>query len=122
MNRILTVLISTIWFANGFLCKILNLVPRHQEIVARILNEEFAKEITFTIGVLEIIMVVWILSSFKTKLNAITQIIIVLAMNVIEFFLVENLLLFGKMNIIFALFFCLIIYYNQFVIKIKNHV
>ena len=55
-TKFLTFFIATIWFINGFFCKISNLVRRHQEIVARILDEEYAREITFIIGVLEIII------------------------------------------------------------------
>lgn len=115
--KIIVIFISLIWFVNGLYCKILNLVPRHQEIVAKILNEEYAREFTFTIGVLEVLMTIWVLSSFKSKLNSIAQITIVITMNIIEFLLVEDLLLFGKLNILFAVFYCLIIYYNEFVYK-----
>lgn len=37
-----TTIISLVWFVNGFFCKILNLVPSHQEIVARILREQYS--------------------------------------------------------------------------------
>ena len=119
-NKILNYFIALIWFINGFFCKILNLVPRHQEIVARILNEEYSREITFTIGVLEILMVIWILSNYKSKLNSIAQILIVITMNIIEFVFAKDLLLFGKLNLLFALLFCSIIYYNEFGIKRKK--
>lgn len=121
-NKILNYFIALIWFTNGFFCKILNQVPRHQEIVARILNEEYSREITFTIGVLEILMAIWILSNYKSKLNSIAQILIVLTMNIIEFVFAKDLLLFGKLNLLFALLFCSIIYYNEFGIKRKNYV
>ena len=57
-NKILKYFIAIIWFANGFYCKILNQIPRHQEIVSRILSDAYAREITFTIGVLEIFMMI----------------------------------------------------------------
>ncbi len=37
-NQILNYLIAAVWIANGLFCKVLNLVPRHQEIVARIIG------------------------------------------------------------------------------------
>lgn len=117
--KILSILIATVWLANGLYCKILNFVPRHQEIVARILGNEYAPMITTTIGVLEIFMVVWILSAYRSRLNAIAQISIILLMNVIELFLVKDLLLFGYGNIIFALLFSSIIYYNEYQLKEK---
>lgn len=122
LKKVLTLSIAFVWFVNGFLCKILNLVPRHQEIVDRIINEEYSREITFTIGILEVFMVIWILSNYKSKLNAIIQIVIILSMNIIEFFTVSDLLFWGNFNIIFALLFSIIIYYNEFKINKKRNV
>ncbi|MGY8909707.1 MAG: DoxX-like family protein [Flavobacteriales bacterium] len=121
-TKYLIIFIAIIWFINGFFCKMLNLVPRHQQIVARILDEEYAKEITFTIGVLEIIMVIWILSNYKSKLNALLQIAIIVSMNIIELIFVKDLLLFGNLNIVFASLFCGVIYYNEFILKQKRYV
>lgn len=120
MKNILIYFISLVWFVNGFFCKILNLVPRHQEIVASILNEQYSREITFIIGVLEILMTIWILSKFKSKLNSVVQIVIIIIMNIIEFITVKDLLLFGNLNIVFAFLFVLIIYYQEFIFKEKK--
>jgi uncharacterized membrane protein YphA (DoxX/SURF4 family) len=109
-----------VWLANGLLCKVLNLVPRHQMIVARILGDEYAPLLTKAIGVSEILMVVWILSGIKPRWCAIFQISIVAIMNVLEFFLVPDLLLFGHMNIVFATGFIAIVYANQFVLNPKQ--
>tara|TARA_R110001606_G_scaffold334910_1_gene482881 strand:- start:133 stop:516 length:384 start_codon:yes stop_codon:yes gene_type:complete len=120
--KIVVIFISLIWFVNGFICKILNLVPRHQEIGARIINEEYSRELTFTIGVLEIIMVIWILSNYKSKLSALLQIAIIVSMNIIELIFVKDLLLFGNLNIVFASLFCGVIYYSEFILKQKRYV
>ena len=120
LQEIIKYIIAIVWLINGLFCKILNLVPRHQEIVSRILGDRYSREMTFTIGVLEILMVIWILSKFKSKINAITQILIVLVMNVIEFIQVPDLLLWGKLNIVFALLFSVIIYLNEFKLNIKK--
>jgi hypothetical protein len=122
MNKLITYFIVAVWFINGFFCKILNQVPRHQEIVARILDDEYARELNLIIGVLELFMVVWILTNYKSKLNAIIQIVIIISMNIIEFFLAKDLLLFGNLNILFAFLFCGIIYYNEFILKQKRYV
>lgn len=106
-----------VWFLNGLVCKVINLTPRHQEIVARILGEEYARAITVLIGISEIIMAVWVLSKYKSQFNAITQMIIVLAMNLLEYFIAPDLLLWGRMNIVFALFFVGLVYYNEFILK-----
>jgi hypothetical protein len=114
IKNLLNYLIAAVWIANGLFCKVLNLVPRHQQIVARILGEDHARLFTFLIGLSEIVMAAWILSRFMQRVNAITQIIIIATMNALEFFLAPDLLLWGKANAIFALLFILLIYYNEF--------
>ncbi len=109
-----TIIIASVWFVNGLFCKILNLVPRHQEIVGRILGIEHAWVFTKMIGVSEVFMVIWILSRIKSRFFAISQMVIVGTMNVIEFILTPDLLLFGRMNIIFASIFIALIYLNEF--------
>lgn len=116
INSLVTYFISAIWLINGLFCKILNFEPRHQQIVSRILGSEYASELTLLIGVSEILMVVWVLSRFKSRLNAIFQITIVLVMNVIEFFLASDILLWGKFNIVYAFLFIALAYYNEFVL------
>jgi hypothetical protein len=46
-----------------------------------------------------------------------TQIFIVLLMNIIEFSLVPELLLFGKTNIIIAVVFVSVVFVNEFVME-----
>ncbi len=112
--KIIHILIALVWFINGLFCKVLNLVPRHQQIVAEILGEAYAKELTIIIGVLEILMAIWILSKIKFKLNAVVQIVIVATMNIIEFIITPELLLWGKYNSLFAIIFIILIYLNNF--------
>ena len=114
IHKILTYFIATVWVANGLFCKVLNLVPRHQEIVARILGNDHSRLLTILIGLSETLMTVWILSGIKTRLNAATQILVIATMNTLEFILVSDLLLWGKANSIFAFMFILLIYYNEF--------
>lgn len=113
-HKVLTFCIALIWIANGLLCKVLNLVPRHQEIVARILGEEHSRTLTLLIGISEIGMAIWILSGIKKRLNAIAQIGIIATMNTIEFMLAPDLLLWGKLNSLFALLLISVIWYNEF--------
>lgn len=68
-----TTVITLVWFVNGLFCKVLDLVPRHQEIVSRILGEQHAWFFTKAIGVAEILMVVWILSRIKSRFCAISH-------------------------------------------------
>jgi len=119
IHKLLTYFIAAVWLINGLFCKVLNMVPRHQQIVARILGEENARLLTFLIGLSEIVMAVWILSGIKTRLNAIIQILVIAAMNTLEFFLVPDLLLWGKGNAVFAFLFIVIIYCNEFLLNKK---
>lgn len=101
-----------VWLANGLGAKVLGLVPRHREIVARILGEEHATALTRLIGFSEIVMAAWILSGFRPKLCAAAQIAVVAAMNLIEFFLAPDLLLFGRWNAVVALLFVLLVAFD----------
>ena len=118
-HQILNYFIAATWLINGLVCKVLNLVPRHRQIVASILGEKHASLLTLLIGIAEIIMAAWILSGKWQRLNAITQILVVAIMNIIEFFLASDLLLWGKANALFAFGFILIIYYNGFYLHRK---
>lgn len=119
IHKILTILISLVWLINGLYAKVLGFVPRHQEIVARILGGEISFVGVKVIGVLEICMFLWVISRKFSRLAAIVQIVIVMTMNILEFILVPDLLLFGRMNIIMALMFVSVIYLNEFIIKPK---
>lgn len=119
LHKLLTYCIALVWIANGLVCKVLHLVPRHEQIVARILGNNYASTITVLIGLSEIGMALWILSKFKARLNAVVQIIIIATMNTLEFIFVPDLLLWGKFNAVFAVLLILTIYYNEFVLNRK---
>lgn len=118
-HKILTYLIAAVWLVSGLFCKVLNFVPRHEQIVGRILGDAYAKPLTILIGLAEIGMTIWILSRVKPKINAVFQMAIVAAMNVLEFVLVPDLLLWGRFNAVVAAAFILLIYFNEFVFN-KN--
>ncbi|CAN5884108.1 hypothetical protein BH11BAC7_BH11BAC7_06930 [soil metagenome] len=115
VRTILTIFIFLVWLINGLFCKVLNLVPRHEEIVARILGSQHAFLFTKLIGISEILIASWIISRIKPRFCALAQIFIIAAMNTIEFFLAPDLLLFGKFNSLVALFFIAVIFYNEFI-------
>ncbi|MDR6300811.1 DoxX-like family protein [Mesonia maritima] len=114
LYKTLTLCIALVWIVNGLFCKVLNLVPRHEQIIARILGNEYSRLLAILIGLSEIVMAVWILSAYKTKLNAVSQILVVAIMNIFEFILVPDLLLWGRLNLLFAFIFILVVYYNEF--------
>ena len=114
LHKILNYFIAAVWLINGLFCKVLNFAPRHEEIVRRILGDEYSVFLTKAIGAAEICMAVWILSRIMPRLNALTQMFIVGLMNVIEFFFASDLLLWGQANIVFASFFIALVYFNEF--------
>jgi hypothetical protein len=118
-HQILSAFIVAVWLINGLICKVLNLVPRHLEIVAAILGNVHARLLTVLIGLSEIGMAIWILSGIWTRFNAVTQMLLIATMNTLEFFLVPDLLLWGKTNVFFAFLFILVIYYNEFCLNQK---
>jgi hypothetical protein len=119
-NRLLNYLIAAVWIANGLFCKVLDLVPRHREIVARIIGGAHAGVLTRAIGFSEIAMAAWILSGTKTKLNALTQVVVIATMNSLEFIMAPDLLLWGRFNAVFATLFCLLILFNEFYLRNKQ--
>lgn len=123
IHKIATAFIALVWIVNGLFCKVLNMEPRHEEIVQRItsFDRPSAYYLTFLIGISEIIMAIWIISRILPKLNAITQIVIIATMNILEFALVPHLLLWGRFNAVFAFLFMLIIYFNEFYLNKKTN-
>jgi len=111
---VLNYLIAAVWIGFGLVCKVLGFAPRHRAIVARILGETHATLLTTIIGLAEIGMAIWILTGIAPRINAITQIAIIAAMNVLEFFLAPDLLLWRRANAIFAAMFIILIYYREF--------
>lgn len=119
IHRFLTFFIAAVWIINGLFAKVLGFVPRHEEIVSRILIDEYSGPLTKAIGIAEMLMAVWVLSGIKTRLNAVTQISVVATMNILEFILVSDLLLWGRANSLFALTFIGIIFYKEFILNKK---
>lgn len=107
MNRAISLplrlFFTAVWLINGVWCKLIDGVPRHREIVARILGEEHSLALTRIIGAGEVVMAVWILSGIRWKWSCAAQISTVVLMNVIEFFMAPDLLLFGRFNSLVAL-------------------
>lgn len=113
-KSVLNVAISLVWLINGLFCKLLNIVPRHQLIVTRLLGTDHAFLYTKAIGCSEVLMFVWILTGYKSRLCSITQVLVVAAMNTIEFLFAPDLLLFGQYNALVALLFISLVLLNEF--------
>lgn len=120
LYKIINIGIALVWLINGLYCKVLDFVPRHQQIVGRILGAAYQKPLTIGIGIAEILMAIWILTGFRSKENAIFQILVVLVMNLLEFLLVPDLLLWGHWNLFFAILFAGLVYLNEFYVNPKS--
>lgn len=111
---LLTGALTALWLVNGLLCKVLNLVPRHEQIVARILGPAHARPLTLAIGLAEIGMAAWVLSGIGRRWCLLAQMGLVAAMNLLEFALAPDLLLWGRLNLGFAAGFVAGLYYYEF--------
>ncbi len=112
--KALTAVFVAVWLVNGFYCKIMGMVPRHEQIVGRVLGEEYASVLTLLIGISELLMAAWLASGFLRRMSALAQIILVLTMNIIEFAFASDLLLWGRLNAAFAAFFAGLVAFNAF--------
>lgn len=113
LRKVLTIGIAMVWFINGFFCKVLNMVPRHRLIVAEILSTRHAAELTVTIGVMETALSILILSGIRSHKITLLQVLLIASMNILEFILVPDLLLFGRINIVFAFLFIMLVIYTE---------
>ena len=117
LHRALTLGIALIWLVNGLFCKVLRLVPRHEQIVARILGPAHARALTVAIGLAEMGLAAWVASGRRSRWSALAQMALVAGMNALEFLLAPDLLLWGRCNALFAGLLVLLIYWNEFIFK-----
>jgi len=110
---------ATVWFAFGLYGKILAQNGRHEQIIEQIFGVEDFSHLIKPFGVAEIFLGFWVMSGFYSKETAVLQIVLILSMNIIEQILAPDLLVFGRINLLFALCFALFIYYNEFILKKK---
>lgn len=87
------VLTGMVWFGFGLVHKILDLVPRHGQIVGRILGDWGTRPVVVAIGFGECLLALWIWSGQRPFLCAIVQTILIGTMNTLEILLARDLLL-----------------------------
>ena len=76
--------IGGVWVFHGLYSKLLNGIPRHREIVARVVGEEFATPVTKLVGIGEVFLGLWTWSSRARKACATTQTAALASMNTLE--------------------------------------
>ncbi len=87
------ILIASVWIFHGLYSKLLDGIPRHGLIVARILGDSLAEIATPLIGIGEILMGCWVLSGRYRRSAAALQTLALIPMNTIEIILAPDLLL-----------------------------
>ena len=90
---VLTVLIGSVWIFHGLYSKLLNGIPRHREIVGRVLGTERAVPVTMGVGALEVMLGLWALSRRRRRECALVQTLAIAAMNALEIARARDLLL-----------------------------
>jgi len=108
--------VALVWLINGLFAKVLGLVPRHEDIVARMTGEASADVVVVLIGLGEIALAMVILWGRYPRALAILQISLVVLMNILEVWRAGDLLLWGKANAAFALSFCVLVYYHGIIL------
>lgn len=84
---------AAVWLVFGIIFKVLNMVPRHREIVAAVLGSEIAPLITTVIGLAETALGLWMLSGLLPRSCAVTQTIAIISMNALELIYARSFLL-----------------------------
>ena len=92
-RKFLTILIGSVWVFHGLFSKVSNGVPRHRQIVGRILGEGIADGATLGIGMLEILLGLWIFSGIRRRTCALVQTLALVSMNFLEILLARDLLI-----------------------------
>lgn len=92
-QSVIRVAIAAVWIFHGLYSKILDGVPRHRLVVARILGDHYARPLTLAIGAGEIPLGLWVLSGRRTRACALFQTLALVAMNTLEILLANELLI-----------------------------
>ena len=91
--RLSGTVIGGVWIFHGLYSKLLNGIPRHREIVARVVGEEFATPVTKLVGAGEIMLGFWTWSGRARKACATTQTAALVSMNTLEIARADDLLI-----------------------------
>ncbi|MES2924722.1 MAG: DoxX-like family protein [Verrucomicrobiota bacterium] len=110
-RTLLTILIGSVWVFHGYYSKVSNGVPRHRQIVGRILGDGIADRATLAIGILEILLGVWIFSGFRRRACALVQTLALVSMNFLEILLAKDLLISAPGMVALNLGFISLIWY-----------
>lgn len=72
------------WIFHGLYSKLLDGIPRHRMIVAKVLGEDLAGMAIVAVGVCEILLGIWVLAHRWPRTCALVQTLAIVAMNTLE--------------------------------------
>ena len=92
--------IAAVWLVFGLGFKVFNLMPRHREIVARVLGPKVAVPMTILIGFGEAAIGVWMASGQALVACLVLQTVAIVSMNALELIKARDLLLSAPLMIV----------------------
>ncbi len=87
------VVIGGVWIFHGAFSKLADGIPRHRQIVGRILGESLASPATTAVGILEILLGLWAFTAWRKVPCAVVQTLAIAGMNTLEILLARQLLI-----------------------------
>ena len=93
LHLALRILVGSVWIFHGLYSKLLDGIPRHRLIVARVLGDHVAAVATIGIGVLEILLGAWAITHRLPRACAAVQTATIVAMNSLEIARAPDLLI-----------------------------
>src|SRR6187397_2771561 len=105
------ILIGAVWVFHGLYSKILNGIPRHQLIVARVLGERWARPATKLIGGAEVLLGVWVFTGLASVECAAVQTLAIVSMNALEIVRARSLLISAPGMVLLNLCFLAVIWH-----------
>lgn len=93
LHLALRILIGSVWVFHGLYSKLLDGIPRHRQIVARVLGEEWAGPATMAVGLAEILLGCWAFSRRFPLTCAAVQTLAIVTMNSMEIARAPDLLI-----------------------------
>jgi hypothetical protein len=82
-QRLIRLSIALVWFYQGFWCKLLGGVPRHQAVVAAVpfIGPAASRAVLVFLGLIECGIAAWVLSGRQLRNAAMAQTVLLVAMN-----------------------------------------
>jgi uncharacterized membrane protein YphA (DoxX/SURF4 family) len=107
----IAIFIGSVWVFHGLYSKVSDGIPRHRQIVGRILGEGIADQATLVIGILEVMLGLWVFIGIQRKVCAAVQTVALVSMNLLEILLARDLLISASGMVALNLGFIALIWY-----------